>query len=36
MELELVLEAPSAKEFGLKVLCDQTAKRPHHLIGQGQ
>jgi beta-fructofuranosidase len=23
MELELVLEAPSAKEFGLKVLCDQ-------------
>ena len=23
MELEIVLEAPTAKEFGIKVLCDQ-------------
>jgi sucrose-6-phosphate hydrolase SacC (GH32 family) len=27
MELELVLDAPSAKEFGLKVLCDQEGEK---------
>jgi sucrose-6-phosphate hydrolase SacC (GH32 family) len=27
MELELVLEAPSAKEFGIKVLCDQEGEK---------
>ena len=27
MELELVLEAPSANEFGIKLLCDQDGKR---------
>ena len=27
MELEIVLEAPTAKEFGIKVLCDQEGKK---------
>ena len=27
MELEIVLEAPSAAEFGIKVLCDQEGKK---------
>jgi len=27
MELEIVLDAPAAKEFGLKVLCDQEGEK---------
>ena len=27
MELEIVLDAPSAKEFGVKVLCDQDGEK---------
>jgi hypothetical protein len=37
MELEIVIEAPAAEEFGIKVLCDQDGKQGfYHLIGQGQ
>ena len=37
MELEIVIEAPQADEFGIKVLCDQGGNKGyHHLIRQGQ
>ncbi len=37
MELEIVLEAPSAAEFGIKVLCDQEGKKGFTIAsGKGQ
>ena len=37
MELEIVLDAPSAKEFGIKVLCDKGWQQGlHHCFRQGE